>query len=328
MLGTVSPDALRPLLDYLDTCATQGAHNWQDWRVTPITGGANNRVFRATGPQSDLAVKFTIRDERHRASREFAALSLMRTRLPGLAPEPVLLDLERYAHPLVVQTWITGVTQATAPVTESAWRAWIAHYTAIHGIQRGAADLRAVVLNMCSAADGLERCVAAQVNRVPPAQRSSALTALLDAAQQTVWPDWTERANDLCRGDPNVRNMIALPQGGFASVDWEYSGWGDGAFEIADMMAMPSNSEVTPARWRWVIAEYCARRGDAQAALRIKTYHALMQIWWVARSERTLYEIPRGLDQRLAAPPADWQSHARLRHVRALERAWDALPDR
>ena len=53
---------LRPLLDHLAASAPASAADWQDWRITPIGGGANNRLYRATSDQADLAIKFTIRD--------------------------------------------------------------------------------------------------------------------------------------------------------------------------------------------------------------------------------------------------------------------------
>ncbi len=31
-----------------------------------------------------------------------------------------------------------------------------------------------------------------------------------------------------------------------------------------------------------------------------------MVVWWVARFARSVYELPRGLDQRLADRPAGW----------------------
>jgi hypothetical protein len=37
--------------------------------------------------------------------------------------------------------------------------------------------------------------------------------------------------------------------GAWASVDWENSGWGDAAFEIADMMTHPAYVTVPAALW-------------------------------------------------------------------------------
>lgn len=97
---------LHPLLD---TLAAQGdATTIGGWKITPLAGGANNELYRATGERGDIVVKFTRRDERDRAGREYAALRLLHERAPGLAPRPVLLDRGRYARPVVVQTWIPG----------------------------------------------------------------------------------------------------------------------------------------------------------------------------------------------------------------------------
>lgn len=50
---------------------------WQDWRIRRIGGGMNGRLFRASGPAGDVAVKFAVRDERDRAGREWAALTML-----------------------------------------------------------------------------------------------------------------------------------------------------------------------------------------------------------------------------------------------------------
>ena len=59
---------LLPLLDHLAAAAPAAARRWRDWRVERIAGGANNLLYRATGRDADLAIKFTIRDARDRWS--------------------------------------------------------------------------------------------------------------------------------------------------------------------------------------------------------------------------------------------------------------------
>jgi hypothetical protein len=68
---------------------------------------------------------------------------------------------------------------------------------------------------------------------------------------------------------PNIRNFIRRA-GGWASVDWENSGWGDPAFEIADLMTHPVYAAVPPERWEWLIAVYCTARGDPGGQQRIR----------------------------------------------------------
>lgn len=58
---------VRPILDYLTNGARQENGWWRDWQITRITDGRNNLVYRASGPRGDLALKFTVRDERDRA---------------------------------------------------------------------------------------------------------------------------------------------------------------------------------------------------------------------------------------------------------------------
>jgi thiamine kinase-like enzyme len=104
-------------------------------------------------------------------------------------------------------------------------------------------------------------------------------------------------------------------------VDWENSGWGDPAFELADMITHPAYATVPAERWSWLVEAYCARSDDPDTATRVRVYHRLMLIWWAARLARMLYEVPRGGDRRLAARPDDWQADIKAKYERYLELA-------
>ncbi len=67
---------LLPLLDHL-AAARPTAETWQGRRIRRIAGGHNGLVYRATGAEGDVAVKFTQRDARDRASREYHALQAL-----------------------------------------------------------------------------------------------------------------------------------------------------------------------------------------------------------------------------------------------------------
>lgn len=308
---------LLPLLDALAAAPSLAA--WRGWRLRPVGGGSNNRLIRASGP-AELAIKWAIRDERDRAGREFAALGLVRGL--DLAPAPVLLERERYAQPVVVQSWLPGRPAAAPPAADAEWAALMAHYLAIHRLRPAdaGAPLPAAVLTMRSPAEAVARAEE-QLALVPPAGRSPALREIFAALRRQPWADWAPPPPAWCRNDPNPPNFIPAP-GRWRSVDWEYSGWGDGAFEIADLLAHPAYAAVPAARRAWLIASYAAESGDAQAPERIRVYGAAMAVWWVARTARMLHG---GDTRRLAALPADWLARAGDQHAAYLKRARAAL---
>jgi aminoglycoside phosphotransferase (APT) family kinase protein len=269
---------LRPLLDHLVTAPAEGA-TWQQWRIRRIGGGANNVLYRATSDQTDLAIKFTIRDERDRAGREYAALQALQQCGLNLAPQSLLLDRERYPQPVIVQTWVAGSVLDAPPDSDEDWHKLLQHLGAIHGLtpEHGTPPLPTVVLTMRSAAEGRAR-IQENVDRIPADQRPASLQDLLVRLDCTTFPTWPAVQSRLCRGDCHCRNFLRRP-GGWASVDWEYSGWGDPAFEVADLLSALSFLQVTPDRPEWAIKQYCARSADPLVALRIQTYYRLMLIW-------------------------------------------------
>jgi len=169
--------------------------------------------------------------------------------------------------------------------------------------------LETAVMSMSNLQEGLSH-IQWQLERIPESHSPPILTKLLvnlPTSPPSNFPPTTPTA--LCRVDSNTLNIIRRP-GVWASVDWEYSGWGDPAFEIADMMSHPKFMNVSAERWAWVMQMYAEMAGDETAVTRIQTYYPLMLVWWVARFARGLYEVPRGLDERLVTRPVCWALEA------------------
>lgn len=117
------PDArsLRSLLQYLISRRPETTDRWHGNQITPIRGGLNNLLYRVTNASADLVVKFAICDERNRAGREYAALLALRQAGLAIAPEPLLLDRNSHALPVVVQTWLEGDVSGTPPRADAEW---------------------------------------------------------------------------------------------------------------------------------------------------------------------------------------------------------------
>jgi thiamine kinase-like enzyme len=118
--------------------------------------------------------------------------------------------------------------------------------------------------------------------------------------------------------------MIRRPDK-WLSVDWEYAGWGDPAFSIAELITHPAYSSVPPARWRWFTKHYCASREDSSAALRIEVYTQTLLIWWTIRFARLLVEVPRGQDKRLVERPTGWLADKQVEYQHYLAIAQESL---
>jgi thiamine kinase-like enzyme len=175
------------------------------------------------------------------------------------------------------------------------------------------------VLNAKNSEDG-RQIVRQQVARIPREVQPGALQALIRRFEATQFPDWGEVPIALCRVDSNILNFVRRPEQ-WMSVDWENSGWGDPAFEIADLMTHVAYVDVPASQWDRVIEMYCKLVDDATAAVRVRTYYKILLVWWVARLVRYLYEIPKGIDKRLAAWPPDWQEDLQAKYERYLKLA-------
>ena len=162
-LAAHDPTPFLPLLDHLGSSATVADGEWREWRVTRVAGAGNNLLYHASSAAYDLAIKFTIRDQRDRAGREYAALLALQQAGLAIAPKPLWLDRDRYSQPVVVQSWLEGPVLAVPPAGDDEWRRLLDHYVAIHKLTpaNSSISLQPAVMNMHSATDGLDRISAA-----------------------------------------------------------------------------------------------------------------------------------------------------------------------
>jgi thiamine kinase-like enzyme len=306
-----------PLLDHLAQTETA----WHGWRVTRVTGGWNNLLYRATNDAHDLAIKFASRDARDRAGREYNALLALQQAGLHIAPIPLLLERERYHLPVVVQTWITGEVRDAPPANDEEWLRLLEHYAALAQVTPANTSLALpeAILTAHSAAEAKTR-VRQQRALLPAEAQNKSITELIQEMDAARFPEWNLPGVTLCRVDPNILNFIRRDHV-WLSVDWENAGWGDPAFEIADLMAHPSYANVSPARWDCVIEQYCRLRSDAQMETRIRNYHTNILVWWVVRCARYWHDIPRGKDRRLVNPPARRQADLQAKYEHYLRAA-------
>ncbi|MCB8968735.1 MAG: aminoglycoside phosphotransferase family protein [Ardenticatenaceae bacterium] len=322
---------MQTLLAYLAeqevTAVWPEARQWQQWHLQRIGGGANNVLYRATSAEADWAVKFTIRDSRRRAWREFNALRALQAAGLPLAPQPLWLDEASYPLPVVVQTWVEGAVTAVPPQTPQEWESLLRHYVTLHKAmpENVAIPLQAATVNFVSAA-AAHRFLQQGLACIPPAFRPNSLLIVMDLADRfaAVQPELPPITLSLCRTDPNILNFVRQGDA-WLSVDWENSGWGDPCFEIADLLAHPCYLDIDAATRQWIMAWYAEAVGEETAVARIATYYPLMLAWWVVRLTRMLYEIPRGLDQRLVTRPSDWQAQTQAKYERYVALATAAL---
>ncbi len=309
------------LLDYLAQAETLTEPSWNDWRITRIGGGWNNLLYRATNPEHDYAIKFTLRDARNRAQREFVALSALRDAGLQIAPDPIVCEPDRYKLPVVVQSWLANPACTTPPTNDRDWTHLLEHLAASHTLtpEKTRLDLPIAVVTAHTFEQAKSR-VREQFARLPEDARPESATELITRLEQLNGADWENHRVTLCRVDPNITNFLrGEPQ--WQSVDGENAGWGDPACEIADMMAHPAYENVSPSRWDWVIAKIGALENDSQMAERIRAYYRTILAWWVVRFARYAYETPRGQDARLVNRPANWYDHIQNQYARYLDLA-------
>ena len=276
-------------------------HQAFGWTVERKAAGMNGLIFRVQSDDSYVlpyAVKISLRDERQRTVREFGAMSaLVAMGLRHIVPFPLLFfeDPEGLPGDVLVMEWLEGEPLQAPPPPEDKdlWRAMLITFTDVHSVKRHSQiKLFPSVMSVQHPQDLLE-LIRERRNRLPATGQIGcvtveALDALLARIAQQIPLQWdNEPALCLSLCDANPTNMI-FDKGEFRFVDWANSGWSDGAFDIADMLAQPAYLHLPEAHRIWIRKTYANMIKDKQAVERIQVYEKMMYFFWVCGMSQPL----------------------------------------
>jgi aminoglycoside phosphotransferase (APT) family kinase protein len=290
----------------------------------------NNALYRVEDGGQVYAVKLCVNDERRRAQREYAALSLLWKAEADIAPQPLALDesADILPYPVVVYRWLPGVPLGVKPpdgkLSRRKLAALLELIQRVHEIAPPAGEPQeeaAVTetffhrferqpyleeLNgfldqyrpwLCEDIAGGE-AIGLRLERI-----AAACAGILSGSPARI--DRASVPLRLCHVDPNPANIIWSGDGRLRWLDWEYSGWGDPALDLADFRWHPSFSFMDPEQVAWTRAHYQPPPGDDGFGQRLALWDALLAARWPFLMLRWLWSLHNGLDrERLSTPQA------------------------
>lgn len=317
-----------------------GADTWTEDNVTVlrVTGGFNNALYRVETNGQRYACKLCVADDCRRAAREYAALCLLQAAGLDIAPQPLWLDdsCTILPFPAVAYRWLPGEPISPSPTAQQlaslldsfhhmhtiqpsdsedldvrdAWSHWfdfelclteLRDFLAKYGSWLAATDLdgRGLHDRLAQLVDGCaEVVITADVN---PGRESVPLR--------------------LCRVDPNLVNTVWGGDDRLRWVDWEYSGWGDPALDLAELRWHAASVEMSEEQRAWLRDNYRRPAGDHAFEERLAVWDHLRATRWPFLILRWLWSEHHGPDRvRLTQFVAD-PAEMRARLVHFIERA-------
>ncbi len=333
---------MREMRDWLPMVAAAHAAGTDDWAgdsvtVRRVTGGFNNALYRAEVDGQCYAVKLCVADERRRAAREYGALRLLHAAGLDLAPQPLWLDesCTIFPFPTVVYRWLPG-RPLDSPLTSRQLAAFLEGYQHIHALrerdyaQIGLPDAWFHWLDfepyLAELRDFLNEYETWLATTEPDGRDlRDRLSRLVDDCAETLTTADVDPSREsvplcLCRVDPNLSNGVWGEDGRLRWVDWEYSGWGDPALDLAELRwhaALAGQREAQT----WLRANYRRPEDDPAFEERLAVWDCLLATRWPFLVLRVLWSVYNGPDRlRLTRPDLD-PADLRARLARFVERA-------
>lgn len=306
--------------------------------VRRITGGNNNALYRVDVDGESLACKLCVDDGRRRAEREYGSMRLLWQAGLDVAPEPLALDTScvLLPFPVVVYRWLDG-QPIRPPVTAPQLAALLSSFQHMHDLTPSVAPQGCVSdahfhwfayapyladLNQfldrygpwLASLGGEEQVFLDRMRRLVDGCAKMFAQTDIDPGRECV-------ALGLCRVDANLANTVWGQDGTVRWVDWEFSGWGDLAFDLADLRWHAAWEGVSEAEHAWFREHYRRPAGDPAFGARLALWDRFISTRWPLLVLRVLWSEFNGPDrQRLSR--VQWSADELWsRMVRLLERA-------
>ena len=214
--------------------STAAAAELERCAITPLTGGYNNMVFSFVLTDEQVCAKLYRIDDRQRAEREWRALHLLREHGLEVAPRPVWYDPDP-TQPVVVMERVPG-----QPLSERMLRN--------HELATLAHTLKCIYAGVPTTADFPFRRIGHPAEIVSRIEQWAASFVVDPAIAETAvvrrllerWLAGPDRhlltapaPRVFSAGDSNLGNYL-WDGSHMWCVDWEYAGWSDRAYQLAD----------------------------------------------------------------------------------------------
>lgn len=327
------------------------AHTWTGHGVTVhrVPGGANNALYRVEAGGRRFACKLCVDDGRQRARREYGALRMLEATGLDLAPSPLWLDESRAVvpYPAVAYRWLPGAPMGAeltgAELTSAQADALIESIQRVHSVRPGHAagialpdawfhwfdlgryldELRGFLAEYgpwLINADRQGREMRERLNRLV----ENCVDVIADSSPNVRRECVPLR---LCRVDPNLANAVWCDDARLRWVDWEYSGWGDPALDLADMRWHAALDRLSSAEHDRLRDRYRRPTGDDGFDDRLAVWDRLLSTRWAFLILRMLWSASEGPDRERLTQPTHDVGALRTRLLRFIERAEQAAPE-
>lgn len=311
--------------------------------VLRVTGGANNALNRVEVAGQRFACKLCVDDGRQRGRREYGALRLLQSLGLDTSPEPLWPD-ESCAvvpYPAVAYRWLPGKPLGSeltgAKLTAPKLAALIESIQRVHSVRPG--DVAGVELpdawfhwfDFGPYLDELRGFLAEYGRWLIDADRQGRelcerLDRLVDDCAEFVAMSHADprRARiplRLCRVDPNLANAVWCDDARLRRVDWESSGWGDPALDLADLRWHAALDGLSSAEHAVLRNSYRRPKGDGSFEERLAVWDRLLATRWALLILRLLWSAHEGPDRERLTQPAGDAAALRAQLARFIERA-------
>lgn len=265
------------------------------WHLKRVYGGMNGIIYRADNSttSSPIAIKMRKRGERLRAVREFNALKLLDDLSIPIAPKPIALytDISSLEGDVVISDWVEGdVLHNLSDAPFHLWENILTTFSKLHTVHHSNHHSIMESFSKTRSTEDVLINIEARYAQLPDGQlgqiTKNDIGKIIDDYKKNRLqnlPPATYISLITCDANPN--NMINR-HGHITLIDWENSGWGDPASDIADLLIRPNCAMLPNDIKQKIIQQYAQMMNLQELEQRIMAYEYPMLIVWLILSSK------------------------------------------
>jgi len=252
----------------------------KQYHLISLSGGYNNSVYLWNYGEEKYCIKIYKHDDRNRAYKEWALLSLLKSHEVDFVPK-TYYHLKENIPEIVIMEYFEGIPFAELEINNS-------HLLGLSKQLQTLYSLTPEIVKhpLWSVNCNSEKMYINVVNDIKSIRSGSSSVLVESKKKITDWingfsPQILLENQEVClsKGDPSLFNFLW----GFdhcRMIDFEYGGWTDKVFDLADLVEHVQSRKLSDESWEWFVDQIGFSSKDK---LRYRASQQLCSIFWLLK---------------------------------------------
>lgn len=249
--------------------------------IKQLNGGFNNLAFLCHIEEKKYCIK--LYKDLNRAQKEWRSLTFLNNFNYDASPKPFHFTNNKYA--IIIMEYIEGISYGDTDITTIHLKKLSEVLNLLYNIKPTSQTTWTVNCNGSRMYNRvIEYYQKTEVKTTIQREAHSLVSSWLNSGKEKFF---TSNNIHFSHGDPSLNNLIWTKNSRCRMIDFEYSGWTEMEFDLADIIEHPQAKRINNDLWEGFINEFnLSKEGERKVSIS----RELVSIFWLLRFWPTTIE--------------------------------------